>query len=89
MFKKFKLCIMTVGGQGSEGCLIYIAMSKNKNETVSHLRKQLKMLHLFLISVGTKSLVSNLKGNYNYDILNDMRVRDQIPALTLYCDFVY
>jgi hypothetical protein len=41
MFKMFKLCIMTVGGQGQEGCLIYIAMSKNKNESISHLKKQL------------------------------------------------
>jgi hypothetical protein len=47
------------------------------------------MLHLFLISAGTKSLIANLKGNFNYDILNDIRVRDQIPALTQYCDFVY
>jgi hypothetical protein len=38
-FKKFKLCVMTVGGQGSEGCLIYIAMSKNVSESISHLRK--------------------------------------------------
>jgi hypothetical protein len=38
-FKKFKLCVMTVGGQGSEGCLIYVAMSKNLNESISHLRK--------------------------------------------------
>lgn len=46
------------------------------------MRKQLQMLHLFLISAGTKSLIANLKANFNYDILNDIRVRDQIPALT-------
>ena len=80
---------MFVGGQGSEGCLIYIAMSKNRNEPISHMRKQLQMLHLFLISAGTKALIANLKANFNYDILNDVRVRDQIPALTQYCDFVY
>ena len=28
--KKIKLCFMTVGGQGAEGCLIYIALSKHK-----------------------------------------------------------
>ena len=37
----FKMCCMTVGGRGSEGCLIYIAMTKVKGESISHLRKQL------------------------------------------------
>ena len=39
--KKFKVCFMTVGGRGTEGCLIYIALSKSNNESVSHMRKQL------------------------------------------------
>jgi hypothetical protein len=30
---------MTIGGRGNEGCLIYIAISKSKDESISHLRK--------------------------------------------------
>ena len=37
--KKFKMTFVTVGGKGSDGVLIFIAMSKNKKETISHLRK--------------------------------------------------
>lgn len=37
--RDFKIAFVTVGGKGSDGCLIYIAMSKNKSETISHLRK--------------------------------------------------
>ena len=39
--KRVKTCFMTIGGKGSECCLIYIAISKNTKESVSHLRKQL------------------------------------------------
>lgn len=35
----FKICYMTIGGKGNEGCLIYIALSKAKDESISHLRK--------------------------------------------------
>ena len=37
--QKFKITFATIGGKGSEGVLIFIAMSKNKKETISHLRK--------------------------------------------------
>lgn len=36
---KFKVCFMTSGGKSNEGCLIYIALSKSKKESISHLRK--------------------------------------------------
>lgn len=42
-----------------------------------------------IVAAGTKNLILNLKANPNYDILNDDRVRDQVPALTNYCDFVW
>ena len=74
--KKFKIAFVTIGGKGSEGCLIYIAMSKHRNETISHLRKQIKMLHTMMVAAGTKNLIENLKTNPNYDILNDDIVRD-------------
>ena len=64
MFSKlggFKMCFMTVGGRGSEGCLIYIAMTKAKNESISHLRKQLQIIHCLLMSAGTKSMINGLK----------------------------
>ena len=47
------------------------------------------MLHTMLIAAGTKNLISNLKQNSNYDILNDDHVREQIPALAKYCNFVW
>ena len=37
--QKFKITFVTVGGKGTDGVLIYIAMSKYKKETISHLRK--------------------------------------------------
>ena len=43
---KIKLCFMTIGGKGAEGCLIYIALSKVKQESLSHLRRQLRYLHM-------------------------------------------
>lgn len=42
-----------------------------------------------LIAAGTKNLISNLKQNSNYDILNDDHVREQIPSLAKYCNFVW
>jgi hypothetical protein len=45
-FKKMKIAFMQVGGKGNEGSLIYIALSKVKEETISHLRRQLYYIHL-------------------------------------------
>lgn len=45
-FRKMKIAFMQVGGHGNEGCLIYVAVSKVKDETISHLRKQLYYMHL-------------------------------------------
>ena len=38
-FRGFKVVFYTVGGQGADGTLIYIALSKCKNESITHLRK--------------------------------------------------
>lgn len=38
-FREMKVVFMQVGGHTNEGSLIYIALSKVKRETVSHLRK--------------------------------------------------
>ena len=38
-FKKMKIAFMQVGGHNGEGSLIYIAISKTKEESISHLRK--------------------------------------------------
>ena len=44
-FKKMKVAFMQIGGHTNEGGLIYIALSKIKQETISHLRKQLYFMH--------------------------------------------
>jgi len=79
---KFKVCIMSSGGKSNEGSLIYVALSKSKKESHSHLRKQLYMLHLMLVSAGTRNIIRCLKENTNYDILNNPAVREQIPTIT-------
>ena len=58
-FGDFKVVFYTVGGHGAEGTLIYIALSKCKNESITHLRKQLMMLHCFVISAGTNKIVKS------------------------------
>ena len=37
--KKLKLCVMAVGGQGSDASLLYIAWSKYREESLNFLRK--------------------------------------------------
>ena len=77
-FKRLKTCIMTVGNKGSENCLIYIAITKNKKESVSHLRKQLQFLHCLVKSQGTNNIPSTL-ANYT-----DYVWRDPAAVLNLY-----
>ena len=67
---------MQSGGKSNEGSLIYVALSKCKRESMSHLRKQLRMLHLMLISAGTRTMFRCLRENTNYDILNSSAVRE-------------
>ena len=43
------------------GCLIYIAMSRCKSESISFLKKQLEMLHLQLISITSRQIVVMLR----------------------------
>lgn len=77
-FKGFKVCFFTAGGRGSDGCLIYIGLSKAKNESISHLRMQLLTLHCFVISAGTRSIVKNFQTNSAYDFEFDPYLRRQI-----------
>lgn len=42
-----------------------------------------------IIAAGTKNIVTNLKQNPNYDMLNDDIVREQISAITNYCEYVW
>ena len=80
---------MTIGGQGSEGCLIYIAISKSKDESISFLRRQLEYLHLQLISAGTIQIINSLKGNSNYDILSSGNIREQVESMREYCNYIW
>jgi len=86
---KFKICFMTSGGKSSEGALIYIALSKSKKESLSHLRKQLNMIHSMIISAGTGHIISSLKSNPNFDILNNPAIRDELPTITQLCDYLW
>jgi hypothetical protein len=52
--------------------LIYIALSKVKDESVSFMRKQLEMLHCQLISIATQSVIKAIKKNPSFDVVNDI-----------------
>ena len=52
--------------------LIYIAISKVQDESVSFLKKQLEILHLQLISIATQSIVKAMKRNPSFDVVNDI-----------------
>ena len=80
-----KIAFMQVGGHINEGSLIYIAISKIKQETISHLRKQLYFMHLQIICAGTLNLIKCLKSNPNYDILSNDSVRAQMSLISSYC----
>jgi hypothetical protein len=66
---------MQVGGHINEGSLIYIAISKVKTESISHMRKQLYFMHMQIICAGTLNIIKYLKSNPNYDILSNESVR--------------
>ena len=53
--KDKKICVLTKGD-----CLIYVALSSEKDETISFLRKQLEFLHMQLISVTTRHMMKML-----------------------------
>jgi hypothetical protein len=55
--QKMKICILTAGGKASEACLFYVAWTTHKNESISFLRKQLRILHTHLISAGTRAII--------------------------------
>ena len=88
-FKKMKLAFTQVGGHGNEGCLIYIALSKCKDESISHLRKQLYYMHLQLICAGTAQQINCLRQNPNYDLLSNNQVRNQMQPLAEYCKHLW
>lgn len=87
--KKLKLCVMAVGGTGSEASLLYIAWSKYRDESLNFLRKQLSTLHCFIIAAGTRALVNHFKEDPTYDFANDDLVGPQIPAIFDFCKFVW
>ena len=63
----YRFAFMTKGG-----CLIYIAMTRSKNETVSFLKKQLEMLHLQLISITSRQIIVMLRQNPSFDLMGEM-----------------
>jgi len=62
-----KFVFMTKGS-----CLIYIALSRARNESVSFLRKQLEQLHCLLISITTRQVINMLIQNPSFDLMNEM-----------------
>ena len=69
--------------------MIYIALSKVKDESIGHLRKQLYFMHLQIICAGTVNLIKCLKSNPNYDILSNIEVRNQMTPLSEYCKILW
>jgi hypothetical protein len=64
---KYKFVFVTKGN-----CLIYIALSRMPNESASFLRKQLEILHLQLISISTKQVITMLNNNPSFDLMQEM-----------------
>ena len=52
--------------------MIYIGMSRVKNESVSFVKKQLEMLHLQLISITSRQVIEMLKINPSFDLMGEM-----------------
>ena len=84
-FKKFRLCVLTAGGSGSEASLFYVAWSNAKDESLSYLRKQLMVLHTCIICAGTRAIMKHFKNNPSYDLSNDSKLCFRVPALKEYC----
>jgi hypothetical protein len=53
-------------------CLIYMALSRQKNESVSFLKKQLEMMHLQLVSISTRQVMTMLIQNPSFDLMGEM-----------------
>lgn len=64
--KRFKVAFLTKGE-----VLIYIAISKNKYESLTSLRKQLEVFHTQFIGITTQSLIQGLKVNPSFDVVNE------------------
>lgn len=84
-----KVCIMGAGGRGSDASLFYVAWTTAKNESISFLRKQLRILHTYLISAGTRKIVQHFHDNPSYDLVNDENLCFKVPALKEYCRFLW
>ena len=84
-----KICVLTAGGQGSEACLFYIAWTTEKHESASFLRQQLRVLHLHIISAGTRAIVQHFHNNPSYDLVNDEKLCFKVPALREYCNYLW
>ena len=63
---KFKVAFLTKGE-----VLIYFAISKDKYESLTALRKQLEILHLQYIALTTSHVINSLKMNPSYDLVNE------------------
>lgn len=65
-FKGLKVVYLIKGGS-----VIYVMISKNKNDSVTFMKKQLATLHTILVSMATKQFITILKQNSCYDIMAD------------------
>lgn len=63
----YKFVFLTKGN-----CLIYIALSRQRGESISFLKKQLEMIHLQLISISTKQVIRMLNDNPSFDLMQEM-----------------
>ena len=88
--KKFKICILTAGASlGQDACLFYVAWSNAKDESIGYLRKQLLILHTYIISAGTRAIMKHFRNNPSYDLVNDDKLCFRVPALKEYCNYVW
>lgn len=63
----YKFAFMNKGAS-----LIYIGLSRQKNESVSFLRKQLEMIHLQLMAVTSRRVIEMLRLNPSFDLMAEM-----------------
>jgi hypothetical protein len=47
------------------------------------------MLHCYIITAGTKAIMTQLRNDVNYDPLDELKIRQAMPPLNTYCKFVW
>jgi hypothetical protein len=88
--KEFKICVLTAGGgTANDACLFYVAWSNAKDESIAFLRKQLLVLHTYIISAGTRAIMKHFRNNPSYDLVNDDKLCFRVPALKEYCNYMW